>query len=69
MRQGSWAQSRIWEVFFLKRTRKAIYRHLKPFQKTAIKNAEFLELKREDYSVNYPRAEVFKLIEQLIPPQ
>jgi RloB-like protein len=50
-------------------TRKAIYKHLKPFQKTAIKNAEFLELNRKDYSEHYPRAEVFKLIEQLIPPQ
>jgi hypothetical protein len=50
-------------------TRKAIYKHLKPFQNTAIKNAAFLELNRQDFSVHYPRAEVFKLIEQLITPQ
>jgi hypothetical protein len=48
-------------------TRKAIYEYLKPQQKDAIDNAKFLELNRDDFSINYPRAEVYKLIEQLIP--
>lgn len=49
-------------------TRKAIYKHLKPQQEDAIDNAKFLELNREDNGVNYPRAEVYKLVEQLIQP-
>ncbi len=47
-------------------TRKAIYKHLKPQQGEAIRNAKFLELNRDDFSVNYPRAEVYKLVELLI---
>ncbi len=45
--------------------KKRIYEHLKPKQPTAILNAEFFELDREDFSIKYPRAEVYKLIQIL----
>lgn len=46
-------------------TKKRIYEYLKPNQLNAILNAEFFELDREDFSIKYPRAEVYKLIKIL----
>lgn len=44
-----------------------IYSRLKPFINTkAIPNAKFFERNRDSHSNKYPRAEVFKLIEQLL---
>ena len=51
------------EEYYIK---KLIYEHLKPNQPKAVENAQFLEQNREDFSVQYPRAEVYKLIEELI---
>lgn len=45
---------------------KQIYSFLKENQQKAIANAERLEKDRKDFSKNYPRAEMYKLISELL---
>jgi RloB-like protein len=46
--------------------KKQIYKFLRPKLNDAVANAQFLELKREDESLNFPRAEIYKLIQELL---
>jgi RloB-like protein len=51
------------ELYYIQ---KNIYAYLNEKQANAIENAKFLELNRDDFGKNYPRAEVYKLVEALL---
>jgi RloB-like protein len=54
------------EIYFIQ---KNIYTFLNEKQLNAIENAQFLELNRADFSKNYPRAEVYKLVQMFLNRQ